>query len=290
MNLIDIASYQGDMVLKIMFDRNPSLDGVIVKLTQGTSFVTPQAKDWLDWLVSNNKPFGLYHYLDLYGAEAEAQHFAAKAKPYIGKCPLAIDYEANTIRMGTGYLKKCLDEVYRLTGVKPFVYVSQSFIATQDFGAIVSAGYPLWMAQYADMNPVHGFKESPWQKGSFSPWQKITMQQYTSCGYLEGWGHNLDFDLFHGNVEDWTALAKGKDAPDTNLKPADPSIVLAVLKNQYGTESDNPSRSSRLLKDGYDPESVQSKINQLYGISSKVKKDIGNEMSYLNSILWIVRS
>ena len=85
MNIIDIASYQGGMVLKIMFDRNPSLDGVIVKLTQGTSFVTPQAKDWLDWLVSNNKPFGLYHYLDLYGAEAEAQHFAAKAKPYIGK-------------------------------------------------------------------------------------------------------------------------------------------------------------------------------------------------------------
>ncbi len=296
MNLIDIASWQKGIDLDALFKQNP-LDGVVVKATQGTSYVNPDYAAWTKWLSDHDKPFGVYHYLDLYGAEAEARHFVETVRPYIGKATLTADYEGNTIRKGTVYLKAFLDEVYRLTGFKPFVYVSQSYIATGGFGEIANAGYPLWLAQYASSTEiVNGFKDHPWQKGSVAPFPRYLMHQYTSCGRLNGWKHNLDFDLFDGSYAAWMELARGESAPTpapaptptpTVLKPADPSVVLDVLKNKYGV---GQNRIDALRQAGYDPASVQSAVNRIYGVAHKVKQDIGKDMEYINSILWIVRS
>ena len=41
---------------------------------------------------------------------------------------------------------------------------------------------------------------------------------------------------------------------------------------------------------GYDPDDVQRTINRLYVEAAKAKTAIGNDMSYLNSILWIMKS
>lgn len=291
MNLIDIASWQRGIDLSALFAQNP-LHGVIVKATQGLTYVNPDYAAWTKWLSDHDKPFGVYHYLDLYGAEAEARHFVETVKPYIGKATLTADYEGNTIRKGTVYLKAFLDEVYRLTGVKAFVYVSQSYIATGGFGEIANAGYPLWLAQYASSTEiVNGFRDNPWQKGSVDPFPKVWMHQYTSCGRLAGWKDNLDFDQFKESYSAWHELARGEDAAPAPappaLKPADPTVVLAVLKNEYGTGQE---RINKLRAAGYDPESVQKKINQLYETGAKLKRDIGNDMPYLNALLWIVRS
>lgn len=291
MNIIDIASWQSGMDLESVFNKNPTLDGVIVKITQGTGYVNPPAKNWLSWLVDHKKPFGVYHYLDLYGAEAEAKHFVELADPYIGKAILAIDYEGNTVRKGTTYLKQCLDEVYRLTGVKPFVYVSQSFISSQDFSSIVNDGYPLWLAQYADSNITHGFIDKPWQKGSVFPWNKYLMHQYTSCGRLVGWDNNLDFDKFYGTQDDWISLAKGSKGqpsdPKPSLKPVDPLVVSEVLMGRYGIGDE---RIQKLISSGYDPESVQAKINELYIVASKVSPLISSNLPYINSIVKIAKT
>lgn len=288
MNLIDIASYQQGMDLPTMFRQNPSLDGVISKVSQGTGYVNPFAKAWLDWLISNGKPAGTYHYLDTMGAVAEARHYVESVKPWIGKVVLAIDYEEGTLRMGTAYLKQCLDEVYRLTGVKPLVYCSQiQTLEAQDFSAIAGAGYRLWVAQYADNNPVRGFIANPWHTGTSKPFPSYTMRQYTSNGYLNGWNDNIDFDLFYGDASDWDKLTGNGADPEPTTKPVDPSIVLAVLKNEYGIGQE---RINKLRDAGYDPDDVQRKINALYATGAKVKHDIGADMSYLNAILWIVRS
>ena len=292
MNLIDIASWQTGMDLNTMFQKNPALDGIIVKLTQGITYVNPPAADWLRWLSDNGKPFGVYHYLDIYGAEAEAEHFAKNAKPYIGKAVLAIDYEGNTLQKGTGYLKACLDKVYELTGVKPLVYCSQSVTQSQNFSAIAAAGYQLWMAQYADMNTVNGFVESPWHKGSVEPFSGYVMHQYTSCGRLDGWSGNLDFDLFNGSAQDWYALAGKKEkepepapaptpTPTPTKKKVDPKVVMDVLDNKYGIRTE---RVRKLKAAGYDPDEVQKKINELYNIANKVKGTVSGNLRYWECI------
>ena len=293
MNLIDIASWQQGMDMNTMFSRNPDLDGVIVKVSQGTGYVNPCARTWLDWLVSNGKLTGTYHYLDLMGAKEEARHYAEAVKPWLGKVALAIDYEEQTLSKGTGYLKECLDEVYALTGVKPMVYCSQSVTQSQNFKAIAAAGYPLWMAQYADYNRVNGFLKDPWQRGSVSPFDGYIMQQYTSQGYLNGWSKNLDFDLYRGTASDWAALCMGSaagPAPEpepAKLKGPDPVVIGDILDGKYGIGAD---RYKKLTAAGYDPVKIQAKVNELYGIAQKIKPLVKGNTNYLNQIIKIVRS
>lgn len=290
MNFIDIASWQGGMNLQTMFAENPALDGVVVKLTQGTGYVNPDANAWITWLTLNQKPFGTYHYLAGRGARAEAQHYAAEAKKWPGGV-LAIDYEDAVLNKGTGYLKECLDEVYRLTGVKPLVYCSQiSALEAQDFSAIAAAGYRLWVAQYADYNPVNGFISNPWHTGTPAPFAEYTMRQYTSCGRLNGWGKNLDFDLFYGTAEDWRALAGAGESPaptPSELKGPDPVVVSEVLMNRYGVGQE---RIAKLREAGYDPQKVQAKIDELYAVAFKVKALAAGNMEYMNSIAKIAKT
>lgn len=287
MNFIDISNWQSGIDLAAVFSQN-ALDGVIVKATQGTGYTNQKFKEWADWLGGNGKPFGVYHYLDGLDAVAEARYFYDAVQPYIGKCVPCADYEEHAaMQKGTAWLKLFLDEFLRLSGVRCLVYCSQSVTQSQNFNDIARDGYRLWMAQYADFSPVYGFIENPWHNGSVSPFLGYQMHQYTSCGVLKGYKSYLDFDKFYGTSDDWKALCG--DAPVT-LKPADPVVVSDVLMGYYGTENNTPSRSELLRKTGYDPQSVQNKINELYSVAAKVKPFVKDNLDYLNSILKIVRS
>ena len=292
MNLIDIASWQHGIDLAMLFRTNP-LDGVVVKATQGTQYVNPDFAGWVKWLADHDKPFGMYHYCDGGNAEAEAEHFYRTTKPYVGKGIPVADYEGQALLKGTAWLKRFLDRFRELSGANAMIYCSLSVIHEQDFSALTD--HPLWVAQYADMATVYGFNDNPWQKGSVAPFDSYVMHQYTSCGRLNGYNSNLDFDKFYGSYALWLELARGEASaepkptpkPTPLYKPVDPSIVLAVLKNEYGIGRE---RIVKLREAGYDPAAVQTTINRIYGIANKVKQDIGNDMKYLNAILWIARS
>lgn len=288
MNLIDIASHQDGIDLAVMFRKNEDLDGVIVKVSEATGYVNPCAKGWLDWLVSHGKPAGTYHYLNMAGAEAEAQHYVASVQPWLGKVALAIDYEETAVlAKGPGYLKACLDEVYRLTGVKPFVYCSQSVIGQHGFDAIAAAGYPLWVAQYADYKTVNGFLANPWHSGRPSPFADFTMRQYTSCGRLPGWLRNLDFDKFYGTADDWHRLTQmsGSDPEPEGVKGPNPQVIEEILDGKFGSGQE---RVQSLTAAGYDAEACQRKVNELYAIALSCRKKAAGNEEYLSSICQIM--
>lgn len=288
MNFIDIASWQKGISLPTLFAEN-NLDGVIVKATEGEKYTNPEYSAWTQWLHDNGKPFGVYHFCDGLSAVAEAKHFYAVVKPYIGIAVPFADYEYPATNQGTQWLKTFLNTFYELSGIKCPVYCSLSVIQSQDFTAIANDGYQLWLAQYADMKPVNGFIDNPWQKGSVSPFPKYVMHQYTSCGQLKGWSGRLDFDLFYGSVTDWNAMA-GADKPQPApvvLKDADPQIVAAVLNGDYGIGNE---RVQKLTAAGYNADSVQKKINELYGIAANCKKYCAGQMGYLDSIVRLIRT
>lgn len=293
MNIIDISNWQNGIDLAVLFKENP-LDGVIIKATEATGYTNPNFRTWAEWLESNKKPWGAYHFCAGADAIAEARYFYSVTRPYIGKFIPVADYEADALKCGAKWLKDFLDEYFLLSKVKPLVYCSQSVTQTQNMNEVARAGYGLWVAQYADFNPVYGFLEKPWHSGSVSPWNGYHMQQYTSCGVLKGWKSYLDLDKFFGTVDDWKALCGSSDdsTPDTptpapiTLKPADPTVVSQVLMNHYGTGDD---RRTALIADGYDPDSVQKKINELYEVAAKVKPIVKGNVKYLNTIIKIVK-
>ena len=226
LNVIDISSYQADLSLETVFEKNPSLGGVIVKATEGTGYVNHCCDPWVQWLIKHNKPWGFYHYLSGTkdsGAE-EAEYFYKHCLNYFGHGIAVADFEAQAVSRGPIYIKQFLDRLYELSGVKAMFYASLSVIQSNKSGfeAIVANGHKLWLAQYASNNVVYGFKETPWQNGSVSPWPRITMHQYTGNGRLEGYSQPLDLDIFYGTVSDWNNIAKKVSVIPTPTPQPDP--------------------------------------------------------------------
>ena len=289
MNVIDISHWQSGISLDTIYKQNPTLDGVIIKSTGGVSYKDPKFAEWAKWLTDNGKMWGFYHFLADNGNQAtgtaEADYFVNNSKDFFGKGWPFADYEYPATYRGTKFLKEFLDRVLELTGIKCGVYCSLSVVQSQDFSAIEAAGYPLWLAQYPDNNPVYGFLDDPWQRGSYAPFKKYWLHQYTSHGHLNGWNGNLDFDKFYGSAAEWDSFAGKSDTP-TELKPADQVVVSAVLNNNYGAGQE---RVTKLTEAGYDAKSVQDKINELYAIALSCKRYINGNEEYLNSIMKLVR-
>lgn len=276
LNGIDIASHQWSLDLTKI-----SYDFVIVKATGGNGYVNPKFQHHMEQALSQNKLAGAYHFA-LDGCinttpELEAEFFVKKIKPYLGKIILALDWEAKAVNLGAGWAKRWLDYVYEQTGVRPFIYMSHG-VASSASWAEVAKNYPLWMAQYANYNPQRGFNPDPWGAKTCGKWgTNITIRQYTSSGYLDGWGKRLDFNLFYGDKPDWVKFTQKEgevqptqpDAPSTPNAPSSPSaktyeqIAREVIAGKW---SNGGIRQKRLTEAGYDANKVQEFVNAIvYG-------------------------
>ncbi len=248
LNGIDISKWQGDINLS----KVPS-DFVIVKATQGTSYVNPYLNK-LDEAISLGKLVGVYHYCSTGGAKNEVTHFVNTIKKYIGKVLLVLDWEGegNPNFGNSSYILEVMDEVYNQTKVKPIIYQSKSVCRTSGMDKI-AAKYELWCAQYASMNPQYGYSANPWtdNKG-FGPWTSPIIYQYSSRGQLSGYSGNLDLDIAYMTKNDWDARCKLNTIPSpasvTNVGIT--YIVTAANALNIRKSSDKTSQIIGVLKSG----------------------------------------
>lgn len=214
LNGIDIASYQSGIDLSKV-----PCDFVIIKATEGTSYVNPACNAQWDSASRAGKLLGTYHYATGVGAEREADFYVDSIKNYIHRGILCIDWESGgNSRWGDmGYLEALCKRVIARTGVKPIIYVQAS-----EYGSVSAVAKRLdcglWIAQYANMTPT-GYQAHPWNEGSYS----CAIRQYSSTGRLPGWGGNLDLDIFYGDRAAWNRYAMSSSTP----KPSKPSVKPA---------------------------------------------------------------
>ena len=213
MNGIDIARYQKSIDLSKV-----PCDFVIVKATQGTSYVSPTFRAQIEDAIRNGKKIGVYHYCAGGGYEAEANHFLTTVKDYIGRAILVLDWESaqNSVWNLHQYAVEWLRYVYEKTSIKPFIYMSKS--VCREYKAWDNS-FPLWCAQYKNKQAT-GYQESPWtdSKG-FGAWKAPMIFQYSSTGRLPGYNGNLDLDKSY--IPDWDAYCKPMNEP---TKPAYPLL------------------------------------------------------------------
>ena len=226
---VDIASYQSTI--------NPAklstTDFVIVKITQGTTYVNPYSiKQYIE-SKSAGKLLGAYHYAEGGDAKKEAQFFVKELGSRVGECILALDWEGNQNgKFGTGqdvtWCKTWLDEVHRLTGIRALIYMSKSVCRKYDWSSVAQS-YPLWCAQYKT-NSITDYQSSPWtdDKG-FGAWGKDTIRQYSSHGRIAGYDANIDLDLAYLSADQWRAMASGKPQES----PID--VLLSIAEAEVGT-------------------------------------------------------
>lgn len=226
---VDIASYQSTI--------NPAklitTDFVIVKFTQGTSYLNPHADRQYSTAKSAGKLLGAYHYAEGKDAKAEAGHFVRSLGSRVGECILALDWEGNqNSKFGSGqdvaWCRAFLDEVHRLTGIRALIYMSKSVCRKYDWSS-VAQNYPLWCAQYKT-NTITDYQPSPWtdDKG-FGAWGRDTIRQYSSHGRIAGYDANIDLDLAYLSADQWRAMASGKPQES----PID--VLLSIAEAEVGT-------------------------------------------------------
>lgn len=203
MNGIDISRWNTVDLSKI------ECDFVIVKATQGTSFVSPTYKQQITQAESLGKLLGVYHYASSGGAVAEAEHFLDTVKDYIGRAILVLDWEGdqNSNFGNPEYALAWLRYVEQKTGIKPFIYMSKS--VCRQYKKQWDPSFPLWCAQYANHAPT-GYQDKPWtdSKG-FGPWNGCQILQYSSKGRLNGYNADLDLDKAYMDPDEWTQYANG---------------------------------------------------------------------------------
>lgn len=216
LNGIDIASHQKDINLSLV----PS-DFVIIKATQGTTYVNPYFEKKVQEALRLGKLIGVYHYASKGGAVAEANFFLKTIDKYIGKAILIFDWESyqNDNWGNYAYCQQFMDHVYKQTGHKCVLYMSKS-VAREAGWKIAAPGVPAtydtFIAQYANKNKT-GYQSNPWtdNKG-LGLFRKPIIYQYSSTGQLNGYNGNLDLDIAYITKAEWENYAIGRYSATNN--------------------------------------------------------------------------
>lgn len=257
---IDISKWQTGIDLSKV-----DCDFVIVKATEGIGYVDRKCDSFYQQAKRLGKKLGFYHFArPRNDAVREAQYFYNNTKNYFGEAIPILDWEAEN-KSDVAWAKRWLDEVYRLSGVKPVIYMSESVANAYNWSSVANADYGLWVAKYRDNNPDYNYNMSnAGSRPKVKWWKFYCMWQWTSTGRLNGYSGNLDCNVFYGDGTTWDKYA-GKSGTTQPVKPTQPvkksneEIANEVINGAWGNGED---RKKRLTDAGYNYIVVQAIVNK----------------------------
>jgi GH25 family lysozyme M1 (1,4-beta-N-acetylmuramidase) len=202
-------------------------DFLIIKATEGVGYVDGSCDKHYQRAKKQSKLLGHYHFArpDLNtgtaGAVKEAQFFVNNTRNYFGESIPVLDWEQPGTTGQVSWAKAWLDEVYRLTGVRPLIYMSASVVNGNNWSSI-SGNYGLWIAGYPNAYnvknpPTPTVGNMPYKIGSWKFW---AIWQYSSSA------GTLDRDIANMDKTGWLKYAGSKAATQPAQeapKPAEPA-------------------------------------------------------------------
>ena len=247
---IDISNWQKGINLEKV-----DCDFVIVKATEGIGYVDPCADMFYQKAKALGKKLGFYHFArPSNDAVREAQFFYENTKNYFGEAIPVLDWEAEN-KNDVAWALRWLNEVYRLSGVKPLIYMSESVVNAYDWSPVVKGDYGLWVAKYRDNVPDVNYDMSlAGSRPSVKWWSFYAMWQWTSVGHLDGYDGSLDCDIFYGTADTWDAYAYaehtavGEDTEEITKLKAEIKALNDELEACLAVISDYKNRQEMALK------------------------------------------
>lgn len=176
-------------------------DFIILKATEGAGYVDPTCDTKYQLNKQAGKLLGVYHFArpDLNDALSEARFFVDNIRGYLNEALLALDWEQPGTQNNVAWAKTWLDEVYRLTGVKPLIYMSASVVNAYDWSVVADADYGLWIAGYPDLRSSWDLPNFCYSTGA---WKFYALWQFTNSH------GSLDRDVFNGDAKAWRLYVK----------------------------------------------------------------------------------
>lgn len=228
---IDISNHQRGLDLSKI-----DCDFVIIKATEGKSYVDPSCDTFFQQALSLGKKLGVYHFANNSDntAQQEADWFIQNTRGYIGKAIPVLDWEDN-ITDNIPWALEWLQRVEEAYGCKPMIYMSESVVNRHDWSSVVAGNYGLWVAKYRDYNPDYNYDMSDaGNMPSIKYWSTIALWQWTSTGRLNGWNGNLDLDVFYGDTTAWDKYLGSSSGVITPSNPK-PSAPVEQPSKSYQT-------------------------------------------------------
>ena len=218
---IDISNHQRGLDLSKI-----DCDFVIIKATEGKSYVDPSCDTFFQQALSLGKKLGVYHFANNSDntAQQEADWFIQNTRGYIGKAIPVLDWEDN-VTDNVPWALEWLQRVEEAYGCKPMIYMSESVVNRHDWSSVANANYGIWVAKYRDNLPDYNYDMSKaGNMPSIKYWSTMALWQWTSTGRLNGWNGNLDLDIFYGDAAAWDKyLGSGSGiVTPSNPKPSAP--------------------------------------------------------------------
>ena len=233
---IDISNHQRGLDLSKI-----DCDFVIIKATEGKSYVDPSCDNFFQKALSLGKKLGVYHFANNSDntAQQEADWFIQNTRGYIGKAIPVLDWEDN-ITDNVPWALEWLQRVEEAYGCKPIIYMSESVVNRHDWSSVANANYGIWVAKYRDNLPDYNYDMSKaGNMPSIKYWSTMALWQWTSTGRLNGWNGNLDLDVFYGDATAWDKyLGSGSGVvTPSNPKPSAPVEQPSKSYQTYTVQS-----------------------------------------------------
>lgn len=230
LNGVDISNWQRTLDLGAIAR---DIDFVIVKATEGLSYVDKSCDRFFQQARSLGKKIGFYHFARQNGPIAEADFFYKNTKNYFGQAIPVLDWEVDD---SVAWVNMFVNRIHELAGVWPWVYANpwrfRQGTVNEHCGRWV-AGYPRNGITNIDYGAVNGLPDS-YNVGSVCAWQ------FTSSGKLSGYPGTLDMDVFYGDAAAWDRYANpngsGLASGDATATPVDSTLTLTerVMRGEYG--------------------------------------------------------
>ena len=215
-------------------------DFIICKATEGTGYVDTSCDKHYQRAKKKGKLLGVYHFArpdlnkGVAGAKAEAAYFVNNCKGYIGEAILVLDWEQPGTTGQTDWAKAWLEEVYRLTTVRPLIYMSASVVNGNNWSGI-SGNYGLWVAGYP---ATYNVKNPPTPTVGAMPYKIGAWKFWAIWQYSSGAG-TLDYDIANMDKTAW-----GKYAAKATAKPATTTTTTTPTEKPAEKPKEEPKTTT----------------------------------------------
>lgn len=220
---IDVSNHQRGMDLSKV-----DCDFVIIKATEGKSYVDPSCDTFFQQALSLGKKLGVYHFANNSDntPEQEADWFVNNTKGYIGKAIPVLDWEDN-VKSDVAWALKWLQLVEQAYGCKPLIYMSESTVNSYNWSSVANANYGLWVAKYRDKSADYNYDMSmAGRNPAVNYWKFYALWQWTDVGRLNGYNGTIDCDVFYGDNTAWDKYI-GNETPELEENNTIPVVVPA---------------------------------------------------------------
>lgn len=279
-NGIDISNWQAGINLAAV-----PCDFVIIKSSEGVSYISPSFESQYNQAKSLNKMVGIYHFASgRQTGTAEADYFLGVIGDKYKDAFLVLDWEEYAITVGVDYAKEFLDRVKKVTGKKALIYMSAGVTRAYDWSSVAKT-YPLWVAQYGS-DDLTGYQSDPWNDGlGYGAWVAPHIFQYSSHGRLPGYGANLDINIMYKEPDAKSNACKGKTKVTHKVltKKQMQKLVDEVIAGKWGNGDE---RVKKLEAKGYDSTAIQRQVNKKLKSIKKEKKSfkVGDTVKFTGKI------